>query len=225
MNTLRTVFGRLNQRKDRENFSDREKDIVDLTWFLKDHMRPREKTISKKCTKKSSNFSAKKGNSSKKVLSPDLIEQEEDEIPSKCENNSESEKKSDDLHTETEVLDLETIEIQTQTENDSGLDVGQLPDFTPNVDPNPIQIESKGSDPQLRVIDSSFWEEYLAVLRNANKGEFDIHECWGRLLAEKLKFLDPLKAEELKLRIDEMVLECLKDHSLQQSFNQTFLHT
>lgn len=57
---------------------------------------------------------------------------------------------------------------------------------------------------------SDFWKEYLHILRNAQKPDFDLHENWGRGLAEKLKSFDPLKAEEIKLHIDSIMLDHLK---------------
>lgn len=57
----------------------------------------------------------------------------------------------------------------------------------------------------------TFWGEYLNILKSNPKSEFHLHEHWARGLAEKLKFFDALKAEQIKHRLDGIVLEYIEE--------------
>jgi hypothetical protein len=59
---------------------------------------------------------------------------------------------------------------------------------------------------------SPFWKDYLQTLKDLNtKNEFNLHECWARHLAEKMKAIPPKKAEQLKIQIDQLVFNYLPD--------------
>jgi hypothetical protein len=46
----------------------------------------------------------------------------------------------------------------------------------------------------------------------AQPSSFSRHECWGRLLADKLKLIPAKKAELIKVQIDAWLLQFLPDN-------------
>jgi hypothetical protein len=55
---------------------------------------------------------------------------------------------------------------------------------------------------------------YLDAMKNVGYQltNFNRHECWARLLAEKLKLIQPRKAEHLKVQIDTFILQFLPEN-------------
>jgi hypothetical protein len=59
---------------------------------------------------------------------------------------------------------------------------------------------------------SPFWKDYMETLKKiSTKPEFNMHECWARHLAEKLKAIPAKRAELLKMEIDQIVFPLLPD--------------
>ena len=82
-------------------------------------------------------------------------------------------------------------------------------DLSGQVNSSPIKVDESQSFNQPM---SLFSNDYFMFLRHmVDKTQFNVHEHWARLLAEKLKLLDGRKAEELKLQIDAIVLQALPE--------------
>jgi hypothetical protein len=54
----------------------------------------------------------------------------------------------------------------------------------------------------------------IEVMKNMGywSTSFNRHECWARLLADKLKLIQPAKAEHLKVQIDTWLLQFLPEN-------------
>jgi uncharacterized coiled-coil protein SlyX len=60
-----------------------------------------------------------------------------------------------------------------------------------------------------------FFNQYMEMIKAtlANQaGHFNRHENWARLLADKLKQIEPRKAEHMKVQIDTWVLQFLPEN-------------
>lgn len=201
MNSLRTIYGKLLQKKDQ--MTDREEDIFELCSFLKQFMR---------CTEK-------KRKQSKKS--------QKNETDNKTEGNvkTENEKTENNVKTENEKTTTDSV-VQTNG-FDKEMDITEAEEeivvtVQEEQTPGPSKIMSDLPKP----IDKSndFWKEYLNILRSG-KAEFNLHENWGRLIAEKIKFFDTLKAEQIKHRLDGIVLQELEEWITSRAPEQFIVET
>ena len=95
-----------------------------------------------------------------------------------------------------------------------GDDVANNQDDTDNTThkkPSKSSKKSKPKDDQDAAIMSDIKDCLGSINQNvAKKADEDNHTLWARVLANKLRSMDDMLAEELKLKIDSIVLEAMK---------------
>lgn len=106
-------------------------------------------------------------------------------------------------------LEKRSFGSQTSVSSCFGKDRTELRDHQPIN--NPMNTDHDRSEIHMAVL--PFWRDCVEMMKNLvpPPTQFDIHECWGRMTAEKLKLLDPKKAEELKLQFDALLLQLYPD--------------